>query len=181
MEGHLGTGREVSLQDYLTIASKKTASLFGLATAVAAYYCASDKGDIEKLRKFGIHTGILFQMVDDILDIAADRSMLGKPGGIDLRQKVPTLVNVLWSQMEPEKASKFFAQSEHSDKQVEETRKYLMKSEVLDQAMQHIKIQYQTAKDLLDNLGSPEVDPTIKAKLVELLDYTVDRIPADPA
>ncbi len=181
MEGHLGAGREVSLEDYITIGSKKTASLFGLATAIAAHYCASDRGDIEKLRKFGIHTGILFQMVDDILDIAADRSMLGKPGGIDLRQKVPTLVNVLWTQLEPEKATEFFAQAEYSDSQIEETRQYLMKSEVIDQAMQQIKIQHQTAKDLLDNLGSPEVDPTIKAKLVELLDYTVNRIPENPA
>jgi len=177
MEGHLGSGREVSYQDYLTIISKKTASLFGLATAVAAHYCASDKGDIDKLKKFGIHTGVLFQMVDDILDVAADRSMLGKPGGVDLRQKVPTLINVLWSQIEPEKASEFFNRESFGDQDIEETRNYLLSSPVLEASLQRVGEQHSIAKTLLDDLNSSEIDQEVKNKLVELLDYTVGRIP----
>jgi len=180
MEGNFEDGREVSFEDYLTIVSKKTASLFGLATAVAAYYCASDKGDIEKLKKFGTHTGILFQMVDDILDIAADRSMLGKPGGVDLRQKVPTLVNVLWSQLEPEKASEFFKRNSYSDSDIEQTKEHLLKSSVIQASMEKVNEQHRLAIELLDDLGSPEIDQDVKSKLEELLDYTMNRIPEIP-
>ncbi|PHT27758.1 Geranylgeranyl pyrophosphate synthase, chloroplastic [Capsicum baccatum] len=41
-------------------------------------------GDVEKLRKFAICVGLLFQVVDDILDVTKSSQQLGKTAGKDL-------------------------------------------------------------------------------------------------
>jgi geranylgeranyl pyrophosphate synthase len=43
------------------------------------------------MRAFGLHLGMGFQMVDDILDFTGEQATLGKPVGSDLRQGIITL------------------------------------------------------------------------------------------
>ena len=45
---------------------------------------------------FGESLGIAFQIIDDILDVTSDEATLGKKQGLDLLERKPSLVNVLW-------------------------------------------------------------------------------------
>ncbi|NCO43694.1 MAG: hypothetical protein GW892_33930, partial [Armatimonadetes bacterium] len=43
------------------------------------------------LSGYGLNVGIAFQIIDDVLDVLADREQLGKPVGNDLREGKVTL------------------------------------------------------------------------------------------
>ena len=81
---------DTSQEDYLRIIYSKTASLFE-ATCVSAAVCAgADEALVEAVREFSVRIGIAFQIKDDILDYTGSGT-LGKPVGVDLREKKITL------------------------------------------------------------------------------------------
>jgi octaprenyl-diphosphate synthase len=87
---------EHDLDSSAMIARKKTAALFRLGTRSAGYLASLPNAAVEALALFGDKLGIAFQMLDDILDITSSEDLLGKQTGTDLRERKPSLVNVLW-------------------------------------------------------------------------------------
>jgi octaprenyl-diphosphate synthase len=85
----------VPLETYLETARKKTASLFAAAAACGAIMGGGSSAEIDALRTFGELYGIAFQMTDDLLDMTADESSLGKPVGNDLRERKMTIPLIL--------------------------------------------------------------------------------------
>ena len=80
----------------LTIATRKTASLFRLAAFCAAHLGGASREATASFCSFGESLGIAFQIIDDILDVISDEATLGKKQGLDLLERKPSLVNVLW-------------------------------------------------------------------------------------
>lgn len=80
----------------LTIAQRKTASLFRLASFSAAHLAGAPLSVKQLMSTFGESLGIAFQIIDDILDVTSDEATLGKKQGLDLLERKPSLVNVLW-------------------------------------------------------------------------------------
>jgi octaprenyl-diphosphate synthase len=78
-------------ETYLKIISDKTASLLSTCTEIGAASTTEDPHRREQLRDFGEHVGIAFQIRDDLLDYLGHRSVIGKPTGIDLKEKKLTL------------------------------------------------------------------------------------------
>jgi len=78
-------------ETYLKIISDKTASLLSTCTEIGAASATPDAARREQLRDFGEHVGIAFQIRDDLLDYLGRRSIIGKPTGIDLKEKKLTL------------------------------------------------------------------------------------------
>lgn len=76
--------------DYYRIIYCKTASLFEAATVSGAVSVDAPEEYRNAARKFARLCGIAFQIKDDILDYAGD-SALGKPTGIDIKEKKITL------------------------------------------------------------------------------------------
>jgi len=69
----------------------KTALLFEAATHTAAHLCTLDRGHTETLRRFGLHFGMAYQLVDDCLDYMSDATTMGKNAGDDLTEGKMTL------------------------------------------------------------------------------------------
>jgi octaprenyl-diphosphate synthase len=80
-----------SVDAYVEIATKKTASLFAASAQCGALAGGGSPFAVRALREFGIAFGIAFQMRDDLLDLTADEATLGKPVGNDLREKKMTI------------------------------------------------------------------------------------------
>ena len=76
---------------YLTSIHGKTASLYGTAARIGAIVAGHDRVVIDVLTDYGNAFGIVFQIVDDILDITSTNGDLGKPAGHDLVEGVYTL------------------------------------------------------------------------------------------
>ena len=47
------------------------------------------------LKKIGLDIGLLFQIVDDLIDFKGDSKIVGKPTKKDKRKGKPTLINLL--------------------------------------------------------------------------------------
>jgi octaprenyl-diphosphate synthase len=84
-----------TLDAYVEIATKKTASLFSASAECGAIAGGGSPFAVKALRDFGTAYGIAFQMRDDLLDLTADEATLGKPVGNDLRERKMTVPLVL--------------------------------------------------------------------------------------
>ena len=75
---------------YYEIINGKTASLLASSCAAGASSVSNDSEVIEQMRAFGENVGMAFQIKDDLFDFADDTS-IGKPTGIDIKEKKMTL------------------------------------------------------------------------------------------
>jgi geranylgeranyl pyrophosphate synthase len=61
----------------------KTAAMLSSSLAMGAIIGGAHKAEVEHFSQAGRSAGIAFQLVDDLLDLSADASRLGKPVGAD--------------------------------------------------------------------------------------------------
>ena len=82
---------DTSEENYMQVIYSKTARLFEAATLLAAVLTGQDNKIEKAMQDYGKYLGTAFQLVDDILDYAADSEDLGKNVGDDLAEGKPTL------------------------------------------------------------------------------------------
>ncbi|MHC1706744.1 MAG: polyprenyl synthetase family protein [Bacteroidales bacterium] len=75
---------------YFEIIRKKTASLISSCTAIGAESAGASAETVKKMFEFGESAGIAFQIRDDLFDYG-DGHTIGKPRGIDIKEKKMTL------------------------------------------------------------------------------------------
>jgi octaprenyl-diphosphate synthase len=76
---------------YLDVIRRKTARLFEAAAQIGAVL-GNQPDSVEKaLANYGLHLGIAFQLIDDVLDYSASPEDTGKNVGDDLAEGKPTL------------------------------------------------------------------------------------------
>lgn len=78
-------------ETYFRIIADKTASLLATCTEIGAASATVDATMRSEMREFGEHVGMAFQIRDDLLDYLGRRSLLGKPVGLDVKEKKLTL------------------------------------------------------------------------------------------
>jgi heptaprenyl diphosphate synthase len=76
---------------YLASIEGKTAALFSTAARIGGLVAELDRATIDVLTDYGRALGMVFQIVDDVLDLTATEAELGKPCGHDLVEGVYTL------------------------------------------------------------------------------------------
>jgi octaprenyl-diphosphate synthase len=82
---------DTSEADYRAIIEGKTAVLMAAACECGALLAGDDPHRQEKMRDYGLHAGMAFQIIDDILDYTSREEALGKSIGIDLEEGKLTL------------------------------------------------------------------------------------------
>ena len=96
--GWVRDGRfDISVDDYLDMATHKTAFYSG-ATPLAAGAIIGGGNDeqIEALRAFGLHTGLAFQIQDDLLNLVGTKEAANKDFRTDITEGKRTLL-VVWA------------------------------------------------------------------------------------
>lgn len=76
---------------YHQVIRKKTAVLFQAAAETGALIRAATAPQTAALRDYGLHLGIAYQLIDDVLDYRGDATTLGKNLGDDLAEGKMTL------------------------------------------------------------------------------------------
>jgi octaprenyl-diphosphate synthase len=76
---------------YLSIITRKTASLISAATQIGAILGHVSEEKERALSEFGMNVGIAFQLIDDHLDYTSNEEEFGKKIGIDLQDGKITL------------------------------------------------------------------------------------------
>lgn len=85
----------VEREEYLAMVRGKTAALIGCACALGAMSARGPSAAVERLHAFGVHLGLAFQLIDDVLGIWGEPAVTGKPVGADLRGRKKTYPVVL--------------------------------------------------------------------------------------
>src|SRR5680860_1475695 len=88
-------------EEYRACIGGKTAALMATATELGALEAEATPAVQRALRTFGFELGMAFQIVDDLLDLTAEESTVGKPVGHDLLEGVYNLPVILAIRREP--------------------------------------------------------------------------------
>jgi len=83
-------GLNFSEEVYFDIIRQKTASLIAACCASGASAAGQHADAVERMRLFGEHVGIAFQIKDDLFDYGSGADT-GKPTGLDIKEKKLTL------------------------------------------------------------------------------------------
>jgi heptaprenyl diphosphate synthase len=83
------------LAHYLSVVADKTGSLIATSARFGARVSRAPADVEETLTEFGEQIGTVFQLSDDIIDVASDTDDLGKARGTDLREGIQTLPTLL--------------------------------------------------------------------------------------
>jgi octaprenyl-diphosphate synthase len=84
-------GKLISRQEHLDLIYRKTACLFSVCMRVGGILGGATTEQEERLGQYGRDLGLAFQIVDDVLDLTASESVLGKPVASDLREGKATM------------------------------------------------------------------------------------------
>lgn len=161
----------VTLEDYLEIVRRKTASIFEHGSRAAASLAGACPELVEAMAAAGFAVGMTFQIVDDILDIEGTEASTGKPIGIDLRDGNPALPIVLALNADPV-VRRWFAETELSEEQLAAFRQRIRASGAMISAKRLAESYAEEAQAQLALL--PE--STDKRTLLELVEQLVHRI-----
>ncbi|MGE3855935.1 MAG: polyprenyl synthetase family protein [Dehalococcoidia bacterium] len=160
------------VQRYLDRITGKTASLFGTAAEGGAMVAGAPPEQVEAMRVYGLHLGIAFQIVDDILDFTGDPAVMGKPVGSDLAGGTLTLPAILYMQRKPDdnpvkRAFEGVRRKANIDRAIRE----IVESDLLEESMQTALRYGEEARTALRTLPAGEVRDTLEG----ILDYVFSR------
>ncbi len=152
---------DVSLETYLEVISKKTSSLFGAVTRMAAIINEEEKEVENEFYEFGINFGNIFQISDDLIDIFSTSS--GKDRFRDLQEGKITLPFILLqNSSEKEDIKKYFS-VEHSRELLDLFNKY----EIKEKSQEKVDEYYKKCQSFLERFHPS----TYKESLTKILDF----------
>ena len=84
-------GKLISQDEHFDLIYRKTACLFSVCMRLGAILGEATPEQEDSLGRYGRNLGMAFQIVDDVLDLTASESVLGKPVASDLREGKVTM------------------------------------------------------------------------------------------
>ncbi len=84
-------GKAISLDEHFDLIFRKTACLFSVCMRLGAILGGATREQEETMAAYGHNLGMAFQIVDDVLDLTASETVLGKPVASDLREGKATM------------------------------------------------------------------------------------------
>lgn len=88
-------GKPLTLEQLNLMCFNKTGIGFEASLIMPAILAQTNELEIQALKKYAYHTGIAFQIKDDLLDVEGELSKLGKSIGKDAENKNSTFVSIL--------------------------------------------------------------------------------------
>lgn len=164
---------DITEEVYFDIIRQKTASLIASCCATGAATVSDDIELIEKMRLFGEKVGIAFQIKDDLFDYG--NSEIGKPVGIDIKEKKMTLPLIYALQkadwLTKRRIILYIKTKSHKQEYVQKVIDFVKESGGLIYATQAMNNYYKEALVMLESFPSSSA----KDSLIELLAYTINR------
>lgn len=164
---------DIKEEIYYEIIRQKTASLISSCCAVGASSSGATAEVVAKMKEFGQHVGMAFQIKDDLFDYGDDE--IGKPLGIDIKEKKMTLplIHALSksSWLEKRRIISIIRNNSEDSAKVKEVIEYVKKSGGIEYAKGVMQQYYQKAISILDQMP----DSSYKTSLGDLVRFTIDR------
>ncbi len=164
----------ITREQYFEIIRKKTATLIAACTACGAKSVGCDFDTVNKMKQFGEHIGIAFQIKDDLFDYQA-KGLIGKPTGNDIKEKKLTLplIYALENSSITEKRHiiRTMNKNNTNSEKIKTVIDFVISKGGLDYTE---KLMYEYRNKALEILSSYP-DSEVKTSLIELVNYTIER------
>ncbi|MDZ7848209.1 MAG: polyprenyl synthetase family protein [Owenweeksia sp.] len=165
---------DITEEIYFDIIRQKTASLIASCCGVGTASVSDDQELIQKMRLFGEHLGIAFQIKDDLFDFESS-SNTGKPSGIDIKEQKMTLPLIYALQHAPKKERRFMInvvkRHNRNRKKVQEVIEMVYRHGGIKYAREKMTHYYEKAMAML-----PENEASTSLQsLKELAAYVISR------
>ena len=171
MEGRMRHNAAATIDDYIAVITRKTASLFAAGGKVAADLAGADQKTIAAMETLGLAIGLAFQMIDDLLDVLGPEEKIGKPVGSDLRAGIISLPVVLGVQHNTEFARNFRAGTRLEGADFDHALQLMRDPVMIARGRALATAQVNRARDLLAQLKPS----TYRNSLAALIDDQIDR------
>jgi octaprenyl-diphosphate synthase len=159
---------------YFDIITKKTATLIASCCATGAESAKQPKEVVERMRLFGETVGICFQIKDDLFDYGSGEN-IGKPAGIDIKEKKMTLPLIFALSKATKKDRKRIIRLVKTDKitnvQVQEVINFVIQSGGIEYASGKMYEYRDQALNILNEFPENESRNSLR----DLVLYTTER------
>ncbi|WP_342318976.1 polyprenyl synthetase family protein [Corynebacterium mayonis] len=163
------------VEHYLKVIEEKTGVLIAAAAHLGARHAGASKEIVEHCEGVGAAIGMVFQIVDDIIDIFSSSSESGKVPGTDLREGVFTLP-VLYAMREDSPAGtelrELLTGPLTKDEDVEHALALISETAGRQRALEEVHRYLDIAEQHLDSLP----DSPANRALRQVSTYTVQRV-----
>ena len=159
---------------YFDIIRKKTAALISACCESGAASSGTSEENINLMKEFGEKVGIAFQIKDDLFDYTQS-PLIGKPTGLDIRDKKMTLPLIYTLNNISKQEKRFIINTIKNDsknsKKIERIISLVKETKGLEFAENKMNDYYNEALGFLDKIK----DSDAKTSLIELVKYVVKR------
>ena len=159
---------------YFEIIRKKTATLISACCESGAASAKTSEKNIELMRVFGEKVGLALQIKDDLFDYTQN-PLIGKPTGLDIREKKMTLPLIFTLNKVEKKEKDFIINTIKNDsknsKKVQQIINLVKENKGLEFAENKMIDLYNEAIELLSDFEENDA----KQSLIQLVNYVINR------
>lgn len=158
---------------YFEVIKHKTAKLFEMASQFGALIATESERDIIAMRDFGLHLGMAYQLVDDVLDYSQPAEETGKTMGQDLAEGKMTLP-LIHAKQKSKGADLALIQEAiktGSSEHIKEILGIIESTEAIKYTSDTAKQHATMAKEAIAHV----VDSPYRAAMLTLADFVVER------
>ncbi|MEX1276039.1 MAG: polyprenyl synthetase family protein [Bacteroidota bacterium] len=159
---------------YLDIISDKTASLLATCTEIGAASATDDPEQRRLMKDFGENVGMAFQIRDDLLDYQGRKSIIGKPTGIDMKEKkltLPLIYSLHQGNRKDAKHALKLIKNGARQKDIEWVVEFVEKTGGIEYARSKAEEYSERARTAL----APFPDSEAKEALLEFIEFVMER------
>ncbi|MEZ4909043.1 MAG: polyprenyl synthetase family protein, partial [Saprospiraceae bacterium] len=164
---------DITEEVYFDIIKQKTASLISSTCAMGASSVTQDTEIIEKMRLYGEYIGIAFQMKDDLFDYGDEE--IGKPRGIDIKEKKMTLPLIYALQNSDKKERRFMINIVKNHNEDSEKVKELIDLIKTKGGIEYTIAKMETYKEKANAILTSFPDNEARRSMLDLSEYIISR------
>ncbi len=169
------TNPDVGVERCLAMEAAKTGAILACASSIGAILAGAPGPTVEALSDFGLHLGLAFQAVDDLLGIWGDPARTGKPPWSDLRQHkktLPVTAALAGADGKAGELSSLLATAELSETEVAHAARLVEECGGRELTMAEANRQLTSALAALEHVP---LEPTAALELTQVARFVADR------
>jgi len=185
---HANSTMWISESDYFQVIEQKTAALFAACTQAGAVSSGASMRAETALRTYGLELGLMFQMKDDLLDYS-DSEDTGKPTMSDIRDGKATLPLLISLERAPKaeaeeirrlaedmSAGTLALEGRTPEEAMMRAEQTILSFVLRYDGIRYVQQQMENHKKRAIEALSVFHDSSLKAALIQLLEYTITRV-----
>tara|TARA_B100000902_G_scaffold35699_1_gene42844 strand:- start:1986 stop:2963 length:978 start_codon:yes stop_codon:yes gene_type:complete len=160
-----------STDDYLEVIGGKTASLIRTSAKLGAMASNCSDDVVQAISSWAWHSGIIFQITDDILDLSSDSETLGKPAGNDILEGTYTLPVLLALEKNPKKIEDILLQVKNSEINLSDVLYEFNNDEIIDASKTFVNQHFNQSSQAVKNISNEKISDILN----NLNEYLLER------